>query len=62
MHTDFIFAVIGEELGLLGTLATLGLFGILILGIFKVAINAQNSFDRYVCAGIGCWISVQVLL
>ena len=62
VHTDFIFAVIGEELGLLGTLATLGLFGILILGIFKVAINAQNSFDRYVCAGIGCWISVQVLL
>ncbi len=62
VHTDFIFAVIGEELGLLGTLATLGLFGILILGKFKVAINAQNSFDRYVCAGIGCWISVQVLL
>jgi len=62
VHTDFIFAVIGEELGLLGTLATLGLFGILILGIFKVAINAQNSFDRYVCAGTGCWISVQVLL
>jgi len=62
VHTDFIFAVIGEELGLLGTLATLGLFGILFLGIFKVAINAQNSFDRYVCAGIGCWISVQVLL
>ncbi|MFM7452123.1 MAG: putative lipid II flippase FtsW, partial [Actinomycetota bacterium] len=62
VHTDFIFAIIGEELGLLGTLATLGLFGILILGIFKVAINAQNSFDRYVCAGIGCWISVQVLL
>lgn len=62
VHTDFIFAVIGEELGLLGTLATLGLFGILILGIFKVAMNAQNSFDRYVCAGIGCWISVQVLL
>ncbi|MGA1242654.1 MAG: putative lipid II flippase FtsW [Candidatus Nanopelagicaceae bacterium] len=62
VHTDFIIAVIGAELGLLGTLATLGLFGILILGIFKVAINAQNSFDRYVCAGIGCWISVQVLL
>jgi len=62
VHTDFIFAVIGEEFGLLGTLATLGLFGILILGIFKVALNAQNSFDRYVCAGIGCWIAVQVLL
>ncbi|NDH01262.1 MAG: hypothetical protein EBY43_09355, partial [Opitutae bacterium] len=61
-HTDFIFSVIGEELGLLGTLAVLALFALLILGIFRVALRADNSFDRYVCAGIGCWFAVQVIL
>lgn len=61
-HTDFIFAVIGEELGLLGTLAVLVLYAILILGIFRVALRTRNSFDRYVTAGIGCWIAVQVIM
>lgn len=61
-HTDFIFSVIGEELGLLGTLAVLALFALLILGIFRVALRASNSFDRYVCSGIGCWFAVQVIL
>jgi cell division protein FtsW len=61
-HTDFIFSVIGEELGLLGTLAVLALFALLILGIFRVALRADNSFDRYACAGIGCWFAVQVIL
>jgi cell division protein FtsW len=61
-HTDFIFAVIGEELGLLGTLAVLALFALLIIAIFRTAVRAENSFDRYVCAGVGCWFSVQVVL
>lgn len=61
-HTDFIFSVIGEELGLLGTLVVLVLFALLILGIFRVALRAQNSFERYTCAGIGCWLAFQVIL
>jgi len=61
-HTDFIFAVIGEELGLLGTLAVLTLFALLILGIFRVALRANNSFERYACAGIGCWFGFQLIL
>ncbi|MFM1967908.1 MAG: hypothetical protein RL590_765 [Actinomycetota bacterium] len=61
-HTDFIFSVIGEELGLLGTIAVLTLFALLILGIFRVALRANNSFERYACAGVGCWLSFQVLL
>lgn len=61
-HTDFIFAVIGEELGLLGTLAVLTLFALLILGIFRVALRANNSFERYACAGIGCWLGFQLIL
>ena len=61
-HTDFIYSVIGEELGLLGTLAVLTLFAMLILGIFRVALRANNSFERYACAGIGCWFAFQVIL
>ena len=61
-HTDFIFSVIGEELGLVGTLVVLFLFAALILAIFKIAIRASDPMIRYTCAGIGCWITVQVIL
>jgi len=61
-HTDFIFSVIGEELGLVGTLVVLFLFAALIFAIFKIAIRASDPLIRYTCAGIGCWITVQVIL
>ena len=61
-HTDFIFSVIGEELGLLGTLAVLVLIGTLVYSIFRIALRAEDPFSRYVCAGIGCWIGVQAIL
>jgi len=59
-HTDFIFAVIGEELGLLGTLLVLLLFAALIYGIFRVSLKTKDSFSRYATAGIACWFLVQV--
>ena len=61
-HTDFIFSVIGEELGLVGTLVVLFLFAAMIFAIFKIAIRASDSMVRYTCAGIGCWITAQVIL
>ena len=61
-HTDFIFSVIGEELGLVGTLLVLFLFVAMIFAIFKIAIRASDSMIRYTCAGIGCWITAQVIL
>lgn len=61
-HTDFIFSVIGEELGLVGTLGVLLLFAALIFAIFKIAVRASDPMIRYTCAGIGCWITVQVIL
>jgi cell division protein FtsW len=61
-HTDFIFSVIGEELGLAGTLVVLLLFIALIFAIFKIAVRASDPMIRYTCVGIGCWISVQVVL
>ena len=61
-HTDFIFAVIGEELGLLGTLAVLALLAALIFSIFKISLRCKDPMSRYVGAGIGCWIAVQTVL
>jgi cell division protein FtsW len=61
-HTDFIFAVIGEELGLLGTLLVLILLAALIYSIFKIALRCKDPMSRYVGAGIGCWIAVQTVL
>jgi cell division protein FtsW len=61
-HTDFIFAVIGEELGLLGTLAVLALLAALIFSIFKIALRCKDPMSRYVGSGIGCWIAVQTVL
>ncbi|CAB4333790.1 MAG: putative lipid II flippase FtsW [Actinobacteria bacterium] len=61
-HTDFIFSVIGEELGLFGTLAVLLALSILIFSIFKIALRANDPMVRYVCSGIGCWIGVQTIL
>ena len=45
-HTDFIFAIIGEELGLVGTLAVLGLFGVIGYAGLRVALEATDPFVR----------------
>jgi cell division protein FtsW len=61
-HTDFIYAILGEETGLLGTLVVLGMFAfIAYLGI-KVARNAPDRFGMFIAAGITIWITVQALV
>ncbi|HEV2993746.1 MAG TPA: putative lipid II flippase FtsW [Acidimicrobiia bacterium] len=58
-HTDFIFAVIGEELGLIGTLAVLGLFGAFaVLGI-RAARRAPDRFGTLLATGITVWVVAQ---
>jgi cell division protein FtsW len=61
-HTDFIFAVIGEELGLLGTLAVLGMFITLAYAGVRVARRSADPFGRYLAGGITVWIVVQALV
>lgn len=58
-HTDFIFAVIGEEMGLFGTLGLLIALSILVISIFKISITAKDDFSRYLGLGIGLWIAIQ---
>lgn len=56
-HTDFVFAVVGEELGFLGVVAALSLFLFLFLRVIRVATRANDSFSSLVAFGIlGGWI------
>ncbi|HCP72830.1 MAG: cell division protein [Actinobacteria bacterium BACL4 MAG-120820-bin23] len=61
-HTDFIFSVIGEELGLLGSLLVLGLYSALIYAIVRVALKTKDNFSRYATAAIACWFIAQVTI
>jgi cell division protein FtsW (lipid II flippase) len=61
-HTDFIFAIIGEELGLVGTLAVLALFGVIGYAGLRVALEATEPFVRYAAAGVTSWVLVQALV
>ncbi len=61
-HTDFIFAIIGEETGLIGALTVVGLFAVLALAGWIVALRAPDNFGRMVAAGITVWLSFQALV
>lgn len=64
-HTDFVFAVMGEELGFIGATLVLGLiFCLVIKAIFigKKAFEHQNQFGGYLAFGIGIWFAFQTLV
>jgi cell division protein FtsW len=57
--TDFIFAIIGEEWGLVGTLTVLALFVVIAYQGYKIAIHAPDTFSGLVACGITTWLVVQ---
>ncbi len=61
-HTDYVLAVIGEELGLVGTLLVLVLFLILGYAGFRIAMRSDIRFCRYTAAGITSWFMIQALV
>ncbi len=61
-HTDFIFAVLGEELGLVGTLLVLALFLTLAYAGLRVAQRTTAPFARYMAAGITVWVTSQMVI
>ena len=61
-ETDFIFAIIGEELGLIGTLLVLGLFGLLAYAGLRIAKRVKDPFMRLAAAGATAWITVQAIV
>jgi cell division protein FtsW len=61
-HTDFIFAVLGEELGLVGTLLVLALFLTIAYAGIRVAVRTTDPFVRYMAAGITVWLTAQMMI
>jgi cell division protein FtsW len=61
-HNDFIFAIIGEELGLIGTLLVLGLFALLALAMFRVIRRHPDPFVQVTTGAIACWVIGQALI
>jgi cell division protein FtsW len=64
-HTDFLFAVLAEELGLMGVIVTLALFLALVWRSFyiaRLAANAGLKFPAYLAAGFGLWIGIQAFI
>ena len=61
-YTDFVYAIVGEELGLLGTLTVLLLFAVLTYAGFRVAKRTKDPFARLAASGITVWIAAQALV
>ncbi len=61
-HTDYIFAVIGEELGLVGTLVVLALFALLGYAGFRIASRNRDPFVRLAAAAVTVWLVGQALI
>ena len=61
-HTDFIFAIIGEELGLVGTMTVVLLFVLLAYAGVRTARRAPDAFGRYLAGGITVWVSFQAIV
>jgi cell division protein FtsW len=61
-HSDFIFAIVGEELGLIGAMVVLGLFVMLLYAGVRIAARAPDPFGRLLAVGITSWIALQTIV
>ena len=64
-HTDFLFAVLAEELGMMGMVAVIALFGIVVWRAFAIAAEAEasgNRFGAHLAHGIGLWVGMQAFV
>lgn len=61
-HNDFIFAIIGEELGLLASLGVVALFAVLFIAGLRISARAPDSYSRLVALGLTCMIAFQAAI
>ena len=62
VHTDMIFTIICEELGIIGGIALIGLFLLLLWRIFKIALNAPDLYGSLIATGVFAQIALQVMM
>lgn len=61
-HTDSVFAVVGEELGLMGCMVLIGLFIALVWRGASIAVNAPDTMGRLLAGGLTCWIAFEFVV
>jgi len=61
-HTDFVYSVIGEELGLWGALMVLALFGVIVVRGFQLPAKIEEPFDQYLAFGLTVLLGLQALI
>jgi cell division protein FtsW len=61
-HTDSIFAILGEELGLIGCLVVIGLFAVLAYRGFRIALKSSDNFGMILASGITCWLIIEAVI
>jgi cell division protein FtsW len=61
-HTDFIFAVIGEELGFVGAVGLIVLFVLLLWRVLRIAVSCNDPFGTYLGLGIFCLLALQIVM
>jgi cell division protein FtsW (lipid II flippase) len=62
VENDFIFAIIGEEFGLIGAAVVIALFVMLGFILVKITLKSQSNYERYILIGIMAWIVLQALV
>ncbi|NMA49437.1 MAG: FtsW/RodA/SpoVE family cell cycle protein, partial [Tissierellia bacterium] len=61
-YNDFIFSILGEELGLIGSLFVLALYTVIIYRGFMIAYNARDTFGTYLATGITSLLAIQTFI
>ncbi len=61
-HTDFALSIMGEELGFVGVTATILLFGVLIMGGIRIALNSKDLYSSFLALGLTCFLGLQVVV
>ena len=60
-QTDFIYAVLGQEAGLIGCLVVLAALALLVALVMRIALRASSRFEFLICAGVALWLGAQTL-
>jgi cell division protein FtsW len=61
-HTDFVASIVGEELGMLGILALLVLFGTIVVAGLGISLNSRTRYGTYLAAGLTFYLAFQVVV